>query len=117
MNAIIFPDDVMGVVKDFFDKANDETKLALLKSFDKVLSLGLLEGAAKLRTEDKKEEASEETANIDPELLKYINEKIEARRAAKLAKNYAEADAIRVELLSRGITLVDTREGTKFTIA
>ena len=98
-------------------KANDETKLALLKSFDKVLSLGLLEGAAKLRTEDKKEEASEETANIDPELLKYINEKIEARRAAKLAKNYAEADAIRVELLSRGITLVDTREGTKFTIA
>jgi cysteinyl-tRNA synthetase len=49
--------------------------------------------------------------------IKYINEKIEARRAAKLAKNYAEADAIRVELLSRGITLIDTREGTKFTIS
>ncbi len=98
-------------------KTNDETKLALLKSFDTVLSLGLLEGAEKLRKEDKKEETAEEGANIDAELLKYINEKIEARRAAKLAKDYAQADAIRVELLSRGITLIDTREGTKFTIS
>ena len=96
-------------------RTNDETKLALLKSFEKVLSLGLIEGAEKLRAEDKKEEA--EAPSVDAELLNYINEKIEARRAAKLAKNYAEADAIRVELLSRGITLIDTREGTKFTIS
>ena len=87
------------------------------KSFDTVLSLGLLEAADKLRLQDKKEEASEENTDIAPELLNYINEKIEARRAAKAAKNFAEADAIRQELLSRGITLVDTREGTKFTIA
>ncbi len=96
-------------------KTNDETKLALFKSFDKVLSLGLLEGAEKLRSEEKKEEDS--NPDISPELLAYINEKIEARRAAKTAKNYAEADAIRMELLSRGITLVDTREGTKFTLS
>ena len=36
---------------------------------------------------------------------------------AKKAKNFAEADAIRDELLAKGITLLDTREGTKFTIA
>ena len=29
----------------------------------------------------------------------------------------AEADAIRDELLAKGITLLDTREGTKFTIS
>ena len=96
-------------------RTNDETKLALFKSFDKVLSLGLLEGAEKLRTEEKKEEKSE--PEVAPELLAYINEKIEARRAAKLAKDYALADKIRMELLERGITLVDTREGTKFTLS
>ena len=36
---------------------------------------------------------------------------------AKANKNYAEADAIRAELLEKGITLIDTKEGTKFTIA
>ena len=38
------------------------------------------------------------------------------KSAAKKAKNFAEADAIRDELLSKGITLLDTREGTKFTL-
>ena len=59
---------------------------------------------------------ADENAGVDAELLAYINEKIEARKAAKKAKNFAEADAIRDELLAKGITLLDTREGTKFTI-
>ena len=41
---------------------------------------------------------------------------IAARAAAKKEKNFAEADRIRVELLEKGITLIDTREGTKFKI-
>ena len=41
---------------------------------------------------------------------------IEARRQAKKEKNFAEADRIRNELLSRGVSILDTREGTKFTI-
>ena len=61
-------------------------------------------------------QAAEENAGIPAELLAYINERIEARKAAKKAKNFAEADAIRDELLAKGITLLDTREGTKFTI-
>lgn len=96
-------------------KANDATKLALIADFDKVLDVGLIEAADKLR-EAKKEEESESAPNVSAELLAYINEKIEARRAAKKAKNFAEADAIRDELLAKGITLLDTREGTKFTI-
>ena len=94
-------------------KCNDATKLALIADFDRVLSLGLIEAAARL---DKKEEKTEDTPDVDPELLAYITEMIEARKNAKREKNFAEADRIRDELLSRGITLLDTREGTKFSI-
>jgi len=41
-----------------------------------------------------------------------INLLIEARTAAKLAKNYAEADRIRKELLAAGIVLEDSASGT-----
>ena len=91
---------------------NDATKLALVKDFERVLSLGLLEKAAKLNETKKSDEAS----GVSEELLAYINEMIEARKAAKRERNFAEADRIRDELLSRGVTLLDTREGTKFTI-
>ncbi len=96
-------------------QTNDKTKYALIESFEKVLDLGLIAKAKALNDEKAKAKA-EENAGVDPELLAYINEKIEARKAAKKAKNFAEADAIRDELLSKGITLLDTREGTKFTI-
>ena len=89
---------------------NDATKIALIRDFEAVLDLGLFEAAAKLKEKEKNE------VSVDPELLQYINERIEARRAAKAAKNYAEADAIRAELLAKGITLIDTKEGTNFTI-
>ena len=88
---------------------DDNTKLALIRDFESVLTLGLIDRAEKLgkeKTED----------SIDPELLAYIENMIEARRTAKKEKNFAEADRIRAELLERGITLLDTREGTKFTI-
>lgn len=92
---------------------NDETKLALIKDFEKVLDLGLIGAAEKIK---EKETAEESVAAYAPELVAYINERIEARRAAKASKNYAEADAIRAELLEKGITLIDTKDGTKFTV-
>ena len=87
-------------------KCNDATKLALLADFDRVLSLNLIEAANDLR---KKQEA-EEAANADPE----IDALVEARTAAKKAKNWAEADRIRDELKARGIEIIDTPQGAKW---
>ena len=97
-------------------EANAKTKLALIEDFERVLDLGLISAAQKLNSE-KTKAAAESAPDVSPELLAYINEKIEARRAAKKAKDFAAADSIRDELLAKGITLLDTREGTKFSIA
>ena len=80
----------------------DVTKRAIVESFDEVLGLELL-----------KEEAAAETG-VDAELEAYVLAKIEERKAAKKEKNFALADAIRNELLEKGIVLEDTREGVKW---
>ena len=82
---------------------SDKTKLELLKSFDEVLSLDLTAG-----------EVAVEDGGVDAELEAYILEKIEERKAAKKEKDFAKADAIRDELLTKGIILEDTREGVKW---
>ena len=51
-----------------------------------------------------------------PEMEKEILKKIEERKEAKKNKDFALADQIRDDLLSRNIKLIDTREGTKFEI-
>lgn len=76
------------------------TKLAIIKDYDKVLSLDLL----------KKEK------ELDNELIKYINEKIEERKIAKQNKDYSKADEIRKELEEKNIYLKDTREGTIYEV-
>ena len=87
-------------------KTTDATKLAAIADFEQVLSLNLLEAAQKLR----QKEAEEVAASADPE----IDALVEARTAAKKAKNYAEADRIRDELKARGIEIIDTAQGTKW---
>ena len=83
------------------DEISDGTKLAIIEEFDKVLSLDLLK-------EDKQE--------IDSDLEKYIQEKIEERAEAKKNRDFAKADSIRDELLEKGVKLIDSREGTTYEL-
>ena len=92
---------------------NDKTKLALIEDFEKVLGLGLISAAEKLLCSEKKKQVA---SGVDEELLNYINEKIAERAAAKKSRDFALADSIRAELSARGITLVDSREGTTFKL-
>ena len=84
------------VLKD--DSLNGKTKLELVKSFDKVFSLDLIQEKVLADNHDE------------------IMVKIEERNKAKKEKNYELADKIRNELLESGIELVDTREGTTYKI-
>jgi cysteinyl-tRNA synthetase len=53
----------------------------------------------------------DQPADADSILENEVLEKIEARNKARSEKNYALADAIRKDLLSRGILLEDTKDG------
>lgn len=55
-------------------------------------------------------------SQVDAELEAYVLSKIEERKAAKKAKDFALADSIRDELLEKGIVLEDTREGVKWKL-
>lgn len=84
------------VLKD--DSMNETTKLALIKDFDKVLSLDLVQ--------EKKVAENEE----------FILELIAKRTEAKKNKDFALADSIREELLTQGIKLIDGRDGTSYEV-
>ena len=81
---------------------NASTKLALANDFDRVLSLGLAEHAQKLVQADSQED-------IPAEILELA----EQRTAARKAKDFAKADALRDEIASKGFIIEETRQGTK----
>ena len=98
-------------------KSNDATKLAAIADFDKVLSLSLIEKAAAKREEMKKQTAVAgaftiiaEDGTSDP----AVEAKIQERRDAKKAKNFALADFIRDELKAAGIELTDIPGGVRW---
>ncbi len=82
---------------------NDASKRKLIGEFDAVLGLDLL------RKAEKKE--------ADSELAAFVEKKLAERKEAKKAKDFAKADAIRDELLAKGVAIKDTREGTVWELA
>ena len=97
-------------------KANGATRLAILDSFDQVLSLSLLDKAAQAREERKQQQQTSSqggyaiTGEGDP----AIDAQVMARYEAKKAKNFAEADRIRDELKAQGIVVTDLPGGASW---
>ena len=86
------------VLKD--DSLNGASKRYLISKFDEVLGLDLFG-------------YKEKVSSLSSE---FILGKIEDRRLAKINKDYALADEIRDELLSLGVKLIDTKDGTLYEI-
>ncbi len=98
---------------------NDATKLAVIADYDKVLSLDLIAKADAKRAADGKAAASAaggEFAVIAEDGMPDagVEALILARRDAKKAKNFAEADRIRDELKARGVEVTDLPNGAKW---
>ena len=55
--------------------------------------------------------------NLTSEDKSNIESLIEARNAARAAKNFAESDRIREELAGMGVVLKDSKDGTTWEIA
>ena len=97
--------DALAVVFDLVRYANSEVPdgapAALAKGvLDVLLELTDVLGLIVIRKEE----------DLDSEIVSLIEE----RQAARKRKDFAEADRIRDELKSRGIELLDTREGVKW---
>ena len=86
--------------------ANAATKLACIAEIDEVLSLNLADGARALA-----DAADEAQSDIPAEVLALV----EARKAARQAKDFTKADAIRDEITALGWEIRETREGTQIT--
>ena len=89
-------------------ETNNATKLALIKDFETVLSLGLVEAAQK-QAKKRAEKDSGEGEEIPEEILSLL----EQRKAARKEKNFALADEIRDKISGLGYVVTETREGTK----
>ncbi|HYS70121.1 MAG TPA: cysteine--tRNA ligase [Gemmatimonadaceae bacterium] len=50
----------------------------------------------------------------DPDVARWVEERLSARRSARAHREYAEADRIRAEIESKGIAIEDTPHGTKW---
>ena len=84
-------------------KTNAATKLACIAEMDTVLSLGLLENAKALAAETAEPEAPAEVLAL-----------AEERKAARQAKDFAKADALRAEIQALGWEIRETRQGVSF---
>ena len=94
LNTSLAVTAVFDVLKE---QTNDATKVALIKEFDKVLSIGLSDA---LTAEQKEHGATSEVEAL-----------VKARTEAKANKNYAEADRIREQIKALGYDVTDTKDG------
>jgi cysteinyl-tRNA synthetase len=57
-----------------------------------------------------------EAAEADPALAAWVEERLTARREARARRDFAKADAVRAELLERGVVVEDSAAGTTWKV-
>jgi cysteinyl-tRNA synthetase len=55
-----------------------------------------------------------EAVGPDPELARWVEERLSARKAARAQRDFAAADRIRGEIEAKGVAIEDTPQGTKW---
>lgn len=55
-----------------------------------------------------------EAVGPDPELARWVEERLTARKAARAQRDFAAADRIRGEIEAKGVAIEDTPQGTKW---
>jgi cysteinyl-tRNA synthetase len=55
-----------------------------------------------------------EAAGSDPDLARWVEEKLAARKNARARREFAQADAIRTEIEARGVAIEDGPQGTRW---
>lgn len=84
------------VLKD--EELNNFEKNFLIKDFDRVFSLNLIEEKDKIK--------------LDDERIKHIEELLRERDVARAKKQWGKSDEIRNILLKENVEIIDTKEGT-----
>ncbi len=87
---------------------NSATKLAVISSYDEVLSLDLIESATK--------SLEEKDHDVSDEMVKEIEDLIAKRTEARANKDFATADQIRDKLNEMNVVVKDTANGIEWTI-
>lgn len=88
------------VIKD--DKLNNSEKKILIEDFDRIFSLNLI------KEKDKNK--------LDDEKIKYIEELLKERAAARANKEWEKSDKIRDLLLKENVEIIDTKEGATWKL-
>jgi cysteinyl-tRNA synthetase len=57
-----------------------------------------------------------DAAGPDPDLARWVKERLAARKEARARRDFANADSIRAEIEARGIAIEDTPHGTKWKV-
>ncbi|HEX6058254.1 MAG TPA: cysteine--tRNA ligase [Gemmatimonadaceae bacterium] len=125
--AVIADEAERAVRAALFDDLNAPEALAALHTFVRRTNAELDRGGADatalarareaFRTIDGVLDVVPDPAVADPALAAWVEERLEARRAARGRREFAAADAIRAELEERGVQLEDTPGGTRWRVA
>ena len=109
-----------------FDDLNAPEALAVLHGFVRRINAeldrggldaaGLARARAAFRAIDSVLDVVPERAAADPALAAWVEERLEARRAARARRDFATADGIRAELEGRGVQIEDAPGGTRWRL-